>query len=541
MKRFGLSTALLSALFLVPFLGSCRQGPPSLRPQAPRTGEASPKDQAPGKLVLLHINDFHGQFRPLRAFWAPRREWKGGKPPLQGGAAALAAYVERVRARAALTGATVLFVDTGDWFQGTPEGNETKGRLVMEWFARMGLAVTIPGNHDFDYGWTNLVSLVHSVPFPVLCANILPPGTAPEKALEAPEPPRPADDLKPYWVKKVKGVRILFFGLILQGTPAVTAGPLGGVEFADEEKTFRAWLPRLRAEGDQFVILSHCGIQEDKKLAKALQDVKRLKIILGGHSHTRLTRPWVEGHVRVFQTHGKGTEIDHIEYQVLPAEKKIVFTRSRVVDLRLDSVGEDPATKAWLEEKTRAIREKWDKPVGILSADLRRTRARRSSSAGNLAADVTRLAAGADIGFANKGGLRCNLSKGRVTRRDIFQFIPFDNTIVVMPLKGSEIRKALDIFFKTGRSALEVSGIRVHYRGRKVTGVTLEDGTPLDPRAVYKVAMNSYLAGAGDKSGIFRRNPKKRDTGIKLRTALLKYIKKHRVTPVPRENRYVRD
>ena len=451
----------------------------------------------------------------------------------------MAAYVNRVRADAALTGAVVLFLDTGDWFQGTPEGNETKGKIVMEWFRRMGLAVTIVGN--LDYGWTNLVSLVHSAPFPVLAANILPPGTNPGRALKGPVPPKPADDLKPYWVKKVKGVRILFFGLILKNTPAVTAGPLGGVEFAGEEETFRAWLPRLRAEGDQFVLMTHCGVQIDRKLAKNLQDVKRLKIILGGHSHTRLTRPIHEGHIRVFQTHGKGTEIDHIEYRVLPGKKEIEFTRSRVVDLRLDSVGEDPETKAWLAERTRTIREKWDKPVGVLSADLRRTRAARSSSAGNLAADVTRLASGADIGFANKGGLRCNLPKGVVTRRDVFQFIPFDNTIVVMPLKGAEIVKALGAFFRTGRSVLEISGIRVRYRGRKVTAVTLPNGTPLDPRAVYKVAMNSYLAGPGDKSGIFKKNPRKRDTGIKLRAALLKYIKKNPVTPVPIENRYIKD
>ncbi len=541
MKRFSRPASLLCLSLLLPLLGSCRQAP---RPKAPRENvpaQAGREEKSPGKLIFLHINDFHGQVFPLRAVWAPRRDWRNGKPPLQGGAAAIAAYVGRVRAAAALSGATVLFLDTGDWFQGTPEGNETKGRIVMEWFRRMGLAVTIVGNHDFDYGWTNLVALVHSVPFPVLSANILPPGTDPKKAFSGPLPPEPADGLKPYWVKKVRGVRILFFGLILKDTPAVTAGPLGGVEFAGEEKTFRAWLPRLRAEGDQFVLMTHDGVQIDRRLAGKLQDVKRLKIILGGHSHTRLSRPIQVGHIRIFQTHGKGTEVDHIEYRVLPSAKKIEFIRSRVVDMRIDSVGEDPATKAWLAERTRAIREKWDKPVGVLSADLRRTRAPRSSSAGNLAADVTRLAAKADIGFANKGGLRCNLPKGPVTRRDIFQFIPFDNTIVVMPLTGSQIRKALDLFFRTGRSALEVSGIRVHYKGRKVTRVTLPGGSPLDPRAIYKVAMNSYLAGAGDKSGIFRNNPRKRDTGIKLRTALLKYVKKNPVTRVPLENRYVRD
>ncbi len=541
MKRRPALRWFLAALVLFPVLESCRQAP-RVKPsrEAARAGAAGEK-KGPGKLVILHINDFHGQVFPVRATWAPRRDWKNGQPPLQGGAAAVAAYVKRVRAAAALSGAAVLFLDTGDWFQGTPEGNETKGRIVMEWFTRMGLEATVVGNHDFDYGWTNLVALVHSVKFPVLAANILPPGTDPEKALKGPEPPKPADGLRPYWVKRVRGVRILFFGLILKDTPKVTAGPLGGVEFAGEEKTFRAWLPRLRAEGDQFVLMTHDGVQIDKSLAKRLQDVKRLKIILGGHSHTRLSRPIHEGHIRIFQTHGKGTEVDHIEYRVLPSKKEIEFIRSRVVDLRLDSVGQDPETKAWLAERTRAIREKWDRPVGVLSAALRRTRAPRSSSAGNLAADVTRLAAKADIGFANKGGLRCNLPKGKVTRRDIFQFIPFDNTIVVMPLRGSEIRKALDIFFHTGRSALEVSGILVHHKGRKVTRVTLPDGTPLDPRAVYKVAMNSYLAGPGDKSGIFRSNPRKRDTGVKLRSALLKYIKKNPVTKVPTENRYIKD
>src|SRR5262245_12572554 len=86
----------------------------------------------PVRVVVLHTNDIHGQFLP--------REARGRKGEKVGGLAALDTAIARERAKAKETGAHVLLVDSGDWYQGTPEGNFAKdgipGALAVEWMGR---------------------------------------------------------------------------------------------------------------------------------------------------------------------------------------------------------------------------------------------------------------------------------------------------------------------------------------------------------------------------------------------------------------------
>ena len=59
-----------------------------------------------------------------------------------------------------------------------------------------------------------------------------------------------------------------------------------------------------------------------------------------------------------------------------------------------------------------------------------------SSGAGNLIADTFRQHFDADCAFQNRGGIRCNLPKGLVSRRDLFELLPFGNHPVLLELKG---------------------------------------------------------------------------------------------------------
>src|SRR5262245_54714490 len=61
----------------------------------------------------------------------------------------LAAFINAERARRK---ETVVHVDAGDVFQGTPEGDLTYGRVVIDAFNEMGVDALVPGNHDFDLG-----------------------------------------------------------------------------------------------------------------------------------------------------------------------------------------------------------------------------------------------------------------------------------------------------------------------------------------------------------------------------------------------------
>ena len=45
----------------------------------------------------------------------------------------------------------------------------------------------------------------------------------------------------------------------------------------------------------------------------------------------------------------------------------------------------------------------------------------------------------------NKGGIRCNMPSGDITRGLIMQMLPFDNRIVLLDIKGSDLAAGFDV------------------------------------------------------------------------------------------------
>ncbi len=68
----------------------------------------------------------------------------------------------------------------------------------------------------------------------------------------------------------------------------------------------------------------------------------------------------------------------------------------------------------------------------------------RESGLGSWMADCYKDATGADVAFQNGGGIRADIAAGPVTLRDLFNVMPFDNTLVKLKMTGAQVRSALD-------------------------------------------------------------------------------------------------
>lgn len=486
------------------------------------------KDDA--DVVLLHINDFHGQFRPLEALWRERPATVA--PELVGGAAALAGYVQRSREIAAAGRQRVVVTDAGDWFQGTLEGNTTKGSLAVEFLNRLGLDGSVIGNHEYDFGDANLRRLIAAATFPVLGANLL---AADSKTRTQ------VDYARPFHVVDVHGLRLVLVGLTSADTRNVSTGPFGDVVFEQEESALRAVLPAARAAGDVVVLITHCGLEVDKRIAAAFPEIP---LILGGHSHTPLRAPFVVGATWIVQNQGKATSVQRIEAKVRSLEKRLELRRSTLVELDLGVHAEDPSTADWIRERTRDLAAKWDRVLGELATPMLDERGVHSTAAGNWMCDTMRAATGADLAFSNKGSIRARLRPGPLTPRHLYELMPFDNTYVSMTLTGAEVRALLAATVRPGRRLLDIGGGSYHYGlvdGERVLRTIRVAGELLRDDADYRVVVSSFLANGGDAYPQLTAGRDRRDHGELLRDLLIRTVERVRRVVVDITQRVVCD
>ncbi|MFA5769255.1 MAG: metallophosphoesterase, partial [Bacteroidales bacterium] len=94
-------------------------------------------------IVIIHTNDLHSQIEPFRS----------GRNAGNAGILSLSGYIEESRK----AHPDLLFLDAGDYNQGTPYFNLFGGTVEVETMNALGLDATVLGNHEFDNGLENLV------------------------------------------------------------------------------------------------------------------------------------------------------------------------------------------------------------------------------------------------------------------------------------------------------------------------------------------------------------------------------------------------
>jgi 2',3'-cyclic-nucleotide 2'-phosphodiesterase (5'-nucleotidase family) len=129
-----------------------------------------------------------------------------------------------------------------------------------------------------------------------------------------------------------------------------------------------------------------------------------------------------------------------------------------------------------------------------------------------------------DICLLNNGGIRAILPKGNVTARNAFEIMPFENSLVVIELKGEQILEIVAYFIQE-KQPHPLAGLTFTIDKNNQAKNILIQGTPFQSDRVYNVATNDYLANGGDKMNFFKKGLKTYHLDYKLRTILLDYFK----------------
>jgi 5'-nucleotidase len=262
---------VLSAILAAAILASCATPPVAVGPEA-----AAPESPArPLVLTILHVGDTHSKMEPsqVRLTLDIGEALKGKAVYVeQGGFPNLMSAVEALRRQAP----NVLFLHSGDMFQGTLYFTQFQGAADTEFWNVMKLDVATLGNHEFDKGPPVLLAnLLQKARFTIVSANL---DIAAEPEL------RPVKML-PYTVRWLEGQEVGIIGLTTVETPYISS-PGGNIRFNDAALSVQRAVDELSARGiDKLIVLSHQGYTEDLQLAAA---VSGIDLIVGGHSHTLL-------------------------------------------------------------------------------------------------------------------------------------------------------------------------------------------------------------------------------------------------------------
>jgi 2',3'-cyclic-nucleotide 2'-phosphodiesterase (5'-nucleotidase family) len=162
---------------------------------------------------------------------------------------------------------------------------------------------------------------------------------------------------------------------------------------------------------------------------------------------------------------------------------------------------EDSATKATISPYKQKLDSAMNVVIGFAPEAL--VKQQPESNLGNFFSDVmlrrAYRVANADTSIVvcifNYGGLRTSVPQGSVKVGNMFEVMPFENQLVLFPMKGSDLMRVLNVAADKGGAP--VAGIRFEIAEKKPRNVLVHQ-LPLDTNKTYTIVTSDYLASGGD-------------------------------------------
>lgn len=471
------------------------------------------------RIVIFHTNDIHGWIMPQQVKVQDSKQ-KNAKE-LVGGFATLSNYLKKSERG-------YLLIDSGDFFQGTPEGDLTRGDAPIECMNALGYTASAIGNHEYDQGKENVMRLLRIAKFPFLCANLYEGKTH-----------KRVSGIPPYLIKEIDGVRVAIVGLISSQMKNLTFPKnIAGLYFERESDAMKKVMDELKSQGVQVIIVAaHVGIEtkdsppnfEGEKFLAV--NVLGIHLILGGHTHFGLEKAYQDEKNKTLIVHNQSglKTVTRTMLRVWKKSGELFCYSSKLVPLKVEKYGEDSEVKKIVESYQKKVGEKLDVVIG--ESKMLLDNKGLETLLGNWQTDLIRQLTRSDLAFQNVGGIRADLPEGTLTLRHVYLLSPFDNTLVTMNLTGQQIKQILEQSVSGPQGILQISGLKMTFdkskpKGEMVKEVTV-NGKPLDLKENYKVATNNFVAAGGDGFVTFKDGKNIKDTMMTLRDLEVEFIKKH--------------
>ena len=504
----------------------------------------SPAAGRDGRVTILSINHLKSQLLPISD--------KVNKTSVRmGGLAHAAGLVKQERSQ---DDPNAIFVQTGEAVEG-PMWRYFGGVPEFSALSAAGIQVGMIGKREFDYGWDHLKQALGHVVFPMVLSNV---------SISDPEAARkfarnvvvPAGDLK-----------VGFFAMLSTWLFSVTRKTDELTVLTDTEGIAREMVADLRAQGaDVIVMLSNLSEGENRHLAESVPGIHA--IVGRGVSEKE------EVQLQLVQGPGDwttalawgGSRGKFLGKLVLTTEKgRLLWDRTswRLLNVT-PKIPPNPEVMRIAAEYESKLNGSLERAVGFFESPVdaqKRTLRVREMPLGDFMADGLRWRFKTDVGLVNGGSLRGDriFPAGGVSEKNLTEILPFGNGIEVVTVTGMQLRQIMELsasalivegehfdpaFRVPDGGFLQISGLKVVYDlrekaasfdsggrllswGNRLKRILVQkDGEwrEVDDGAKYTVAVNSWIAGGGDRYFVFE-GARRESTEVRELDVLVDYLR----------------
>lgn len=344
----------------------------------------------------------------------------------------------------------VILIGNGDMFEGTAFSNLSQGLSTVTVMNEMNFDMMGIGNHEFSWGLDTILNYFDGnksngeANFPLINGNVYKDDKRYGEEDEN-------DIILPYTTVERAGYKIGILSYIGDVASSISSSKL--IEFSIKasnqffQKQVSADAKALKKEGCDFIIFNVHGGDADNinnysvnKIVANLKDDSNnylIDAVINGHTHSKQAGSIKRDNGADLPLVQGGSYCDsfgEIELVISSKEKKVVKSSSYYVQAKeLKKSSKEETVKSVIDTEYEKIQTTLQKSYGNNPKSISR------ASLGNLFAKEMRKATSSDISIMNTGGIRTELKAGEITFEKIYEVYPFENHIICLNAKGSDL------------------------------------------------------------------------------------------------------
>ena len=326
----------------------------------------------------------------------------------------------------------VIFLSSGDMWQGSSESNLTHGALVTEWMNGMGFVSMTIGNHEYDWGESYISDNAALADFPILGINVFDSDTNERSEYATPSV-----------VIERDGIEIGIIGAIGDCYSSISGAVSDGFYFktgSELTNLVKAESDRLRAMGVDFIIYS---VHEGRESYSTALSNGYVDLVFEAHTHQSYTYSDSYG-VYHLQGGGENKGISYALISVNSANGNSKVSNASIISQSVyRSYSDDTLVIELLEKYEDVIDGAYD-VLGYNKKTRDDTEFEQKVADLYYQYGIERWGDKYEIVLGG-GFIRTrtpyDLAAGDVTYSDIYSLLPFDNELVLCSIKGSDLKR----------------------------------------------------------------------------------------------------